>query len=345
MAINYLRTAFASQYQPGQPARLRSGETLEEPGGDYEALHKQMKRLFNAKPGKKFGRFSDDIGESPFSSWLKDYLEGKQGFAAMSSRLFDQWQELLSGCQEEHHGHLMLVHEALADTEVVYLLVVEADSAMRFDGDQALDATDVLSLSRLNLALRIELTNWRRDGGGGASSDSDSNYLTLVHARGTAEPGELFIRLCGFANQVDVEKETLTFLDAVEAFAKNEQPDKAGEVRSRAYEFCKEQHALGEPVAIEALSGYLDQDQPERFREFASKTTELPESGVLHPDHRKVKKLVRIGGSGGGMSVSFSSDLMNQAIYYDRDKDSLTITRLPKVLREQLQRYLDTREE
>jgi nucleoid-associated protein len=340
MAIKNLRTAFASQYQPGQPARLRNGDALEEPGGDYESLHKQMKRLFNAKPGKKFGRFSDDIGESPFSSWLKDYLEGKQSFTAMSSRLFDQWQELLTGGQEEHHGHLMLVHEALADTEVAYLLVVEADSALRFDGNQALDATDILSLSRLNLALRIDLTDWQRDDG----TNGDSNYLTLVHARGTAEPGELFIRLCGFTNQVDVEKETMTFLDAVEAFAKTEQPEKAGEVRSRAYEFCKEQHALGEPVAIEALSGYLDEDQPERFREFASKTAELPESGVLHPDHRKVKKLVRIGGSGGGMSVSFSSDLMNQAVYYDRDKDSLTITRLPKVLREQLQRYLDARE-
>lgn len=341
MAIKYLRSAFASQYQPGQPARLRSGDTLEEPGGDYEALHKQMKRLFNVKPGKKYGRFSDNIGESPFNSWLKNYLEGKQSFSTMSSLLFDKWQELLSGCQEEHHGHLMLVHEALADAEVFYLVVVEADSALRFDGHQMLDATDILSLSRLNLALRIEIDDWQRDSG--VSSDSD--YLTLVHARGTAEPGELFIRLCGFTNQVDVDKETMTFLDAVEAFAKTGQPEKAGEVRSRAYEFCKEQHALGEPVAIEALSVYLDEDQPERFREFANKTAELPESGVLHPDHRKVKKLVRIGGSGGGMSVSFSSDLMNQAVYYDRDKDSLTITRLPKVLREQLQRYLETREE
>ena len=342
MAIKHLRTAFASQYQPGQPARLRSGEALEEPGGDYEALHKQMKRLFNAKPGKKYGRFSDDIGENPFSTWLKDYLEGRQSFAAMSSRLFDQWQELLSTCQEEHQGHLMLVHEALADAEVVYLLIVEADSAMRFDGNQALDATDILSLSRLNLALRIEIDDWQR--GGGGDSD-DTNYLTLVHARGTAEPGELFIRLCGFTNQVDVEKETMTFLDAVEAFAKTEQPEKAGEVRSRAYEFCKEQHALGEPVAIEALSGYLDEDQPERFRDFANKTAELPQSGVLHPDHRKVKKLVRIAGSGGGMSVSFSSDLVNQAIYYDRDKDALTITKLPKALREQLQRFLEIRED
>ena len=337
MAIKHLRTLYASQLQPGQPAQVRPGEALSEPGGDYEGLHKQMKRLFNSKPGKKYGRFSEDIGESPFSAWLKDYLEDKQSFASLTDRIFGQWQELLNGSQEEHQGHLMLVHEALADGEVMYLLVLESDSALRFDGQQSLDTTDVLSLSRLNLAVRIELEDWQGENAGG-------NYLTLVHARGSGEPGELFIRLCGFTNQVDVEKETLTFMDAVEAFAKSSEPEEAGKIRARAYEFSKEQHALGEPVAIEALSGYLDEDQPQRFKEFASETAELPESGVLHPDHRKVKKLVRIAGSGGGMSVSFSSDLVNQAVYYDRDNDALTITKLPKALREQLQRYLEGRE-
>ena len=337
MAIKNLRTAFASQFQPGQPANLRSGAPLKEPGGDYEALHKQMKRLFNSKPGKKYGRFSEDIGECPISSWLKDYLDDKQSFESLTDRLFGQWQELLNGCQEEHDGHLMIVHEALADSEVVYLLVLENDSAMRFNNEQALDASDVLSLSRLNLAVRVELDDWLSD-------TPAENYLTLVHGRGTGEPGELFIKLAGFTNQIDVEKETLTFLDAVEAFAKTSEPEEAGKVRNRAYEFCKEQHALGEPVAIEALSGYLDESQPERFKEFAKEAAELPESGLLHPDHRKVKKLVRIAGSGGGMSVSFSSDLVNQAVYYDRDKDALTITRLPKALREQLQRYLEGRE-
>ena len=43
-----------------------------------------------------------------------------------------------------------------------------------------------------------------------ASNDEDG---------GTGEGGDLFIRLGGFTNQVDVEKETVTFLDAVEAFA------------------------------------------------------------------------------------------------------------------------------
>ncbi|SFE25006.1 nucleoid-associated protein [Marinobacter sp. DSM 26671] len=338
MAIKHLRSAFFTHFQPDQAAHLSAGDSLREPGGDYEGLHKQMKRLFNSKPGKKYGRFSEDLGECPFSAWLNDYLEDKQTFSAMTDRLFGQWQELLTDSQEEFDGHLMIVHDALADAEVVYLFILETDSAMRFDGNQSLDATDVLSLSRLNLAVRIELDDWR-------GNNPAENYLTLVHGRGTGEPGELFIRLCGFTNQVDVEKETMTFLDAVEAFAKSSEPEKAGEVRNKAYEFCKEQHALGEPVEIEALSGYLDENEPQRFREFASKTAELPESGVLHPDHRKVKKLVRIAGSGGGMSVSFSSDLVNQAVYYDRDKDALTITRLPRALREQLQRYLEAREE
>ncbi|WP_404363863.1 nucleoid-associated protein [Marinobacter sp.] len=339
MAIKNLRTLFASQLQPGQPARSKAGEALKEPGGDYEALHKQMKRLFNSKPGKKYGRFSEDTGESPFSAWLTDYLEEKQPFSSLTDRLFGQWQDLLDRSQEEYQGHLMLVHEALADSDVIYLLILESDSALRFDASQALDATEVLSLSRLNLALRVELDDWRGDA-------PAENYLTLVHARGTGEIGELFIKLAGFTNQVDVEKETLTFLDAVEAFAReSEAPEDAGKVRHRAYEFCKEQHALGEPVAVEALSGYLDEDRPERFKQFAAQSRDLPEDTVLHPDHRKVKKLVRIAGSGGGMSVSFSSDLVNQAIYYDRDKDALTITRLPKALREQLQRYLEVRED
>lgn len=337
MAIKQLRICFSSQLQPGQPARIIPGNSLKDPGGDYQTLHQQMKRLFNRKPGKKYGRFSDNMGECPFGSWLKDYREGRQSFESLSTRLFEQWQELLNGAQQEHQGHLMLVHEALADSEVVYLLVVESDSSMRFDHQQNLDATDVLSLSRLNLAVRVDLDAW--------SNNPNDNYLTLIHGRGTAEAGELFIRLCGFTNQVDVDKETTTFLDAVEAFARQSaQPEEAGLVRSRAYEFCKEQHALGEPVAINELSGYLDEDQPERFKEFAASSQELSEDTVLHPDHRKVRKLVRIAGSGGGMSVSFSSDLVNQAIYYDREQDALTITRLPKALREQLQRYLEDRD-
>lgn|GEM_PF-196761 len=344
MAIQQLRTGFFSQIQAGQAPRLRPGPVLTEPGGDYAGLHQQLKRLFNTKPGKKYGRFSEDFGEHPLAAWLKDYLQDRQTFASFSDKVLEHWRHLLESAQEETQGHLMLVHEHLADTTVFYLLVIETDSALRFDGDQALDATDIISTSRLNLALRVELDDWLNDAGD--ISTGTDNYLTLVQARGTGEAGDLFVKLCGFTNQIDVEKETLTFMDAVEAFARETaNAEEAGKIRHRAYEFCRDQHAMGEPVPMEALSGYLDEDKPERFRQFAEEKQALNPQTVLHPDHRKVKKLVRLAGSGGGLSLSFSSDLMNQAIYYDKDQDALTITRIPRALREQLQRYLEGRDE
>ena len=118
MAIKHLRSAFFTHFQPDQAAHLSAGDSLREPGGDYEGLHKQMKRLFNSKPGKKYGRFSEDLGECPLSAWLKDYLEDRPTFGAMTDRLFGQWQELLTGRQEEFDGPLMLLPDHTADTTV-----------------------------------------------------------------------------------------------------------------------------------------------------------------------------------------------------------------------------------
>lgn len=334
MAIQDLRVLFVSHLQQGQPATTRLGEALSSPGGDYEGLFKQYKRLFNSKPGKFYGRFSEDIGTSPLSAWLKDHLDGSQSFASFSERLLGQWEELINQRDLEFAGPLMLVHEALADSEVVYLFVLETDGAMQLDNQLALDAAEVLSTSRLDLAARVELDDWR-------SENPASNYLTLVRARGTGDLGLAFGELVGFQSSVDVDQETKTFLDAVEAFARQGEPEEAQKVRTRAYDFCKQQHDLGEPVPIEALSGYLDEQEPARFKSFVNEAQVLKEDAVLHPDHRKVKKLVRISGAGNGISVSFSSDLVNQAVYYDRDKDALTITKLPKALKLQLQQYLE----
>lgn len=334
MAIRHLRILSVDHLEPGQPAREKAGPALSEPGGDYEALAAQFKRLFNSKPGKAYGQFSMDLGEHPFSAWLKDYVEEKQGFESFSQRVLGQWAELISSGQVEYAGHLLLVHEALADGEVFYLYGLETDSAFFVNRNLELDAQDVLSLSRLNLAVRIELADW-------LSATPAENYLTAFKGRGTGDLGDAFLKLIGFHNNVDVDQETRTFLDAVEAFAREVDDDQAQNVRTRAYDFCREQNLLGEPVAMEALSGYIDEAQPERFAQFISESGALPEETVLHPDHRKVRKLVRIAGKGNGMSLSFSSDLMNRAIRYDREQDALVITQLPKGLKQQLQQFLE----
>lgn len=334
MAIRQLRLLFASQEDPSRPVRVQAGAPLSEPGGDYEALHRQFKRLFNAKPGKGYGRFSEDIGNHPFAAWLKDYLEGRQSFESFSDQLLSRWQDLIAQSEAEVDGPLLLVHEALADGEVIYLFALETDSTLRLDSDLALETSDSISLSRLSLAARIEKDDWLGEHPG-------DNYLTLIQARGTGERGKQFAALVGFQSHVDVDAETRTFMEAVESFAREAQPEEAQAVRSKAYAFCQEQEAMGEPVPLSALSGYLDDAEPERFARHAAESQSLNPDTVLHPDRRKVRKLVRLSGSGNGLSLSFSSDLVNQAVHYDAGKDALIITRLPKGLKEQLQSYLD----
>jgi len=334
MAIRQLRLLFATQEDPSKPVRVQAGAPLQEPGGDYEALQRQFKRLFNAKPGKSYGRFSDDIGNHPFASWLKDYLEGRQTFESFSDQILSRWQDLIAQSEAEVDGPLMLVHEALADGEVIYLFALETDSTLRLDGDLALETSDSISQSRLSLAARIEKEDWLGEHPG-------DNYLTLIQARGTGERGKQFAELVGFQSNVDVEQETRTFLDAVESFAREAEPEQAQTLRAKAYAFCQEQEAMGEPVPLSELSGYLDDSNPERFAQHAAESQSLSADTVLHPDRRKVRKLVRLSGSGNGISLSFSSDLVNQAIHYDAGKDALIITKLPKGLKEQLQSYLD----
>lgn len=336
MAIRQLRILFASQEDPSRPVATRAGETLAEPGGDYEALHRQFKRLFNAKPGKNYGRFSEDIGNHPLAAWLKDYLEEKQSFERFTDDVLDRWKELVAASEAEVDGPLMLVHEALADGEVIHLFALETDSALTLDGNLALDAADTISQSRLNLAARIEKDDWLGDHPG-------QNYLTLIRGRGTGERGKQFETLVGFESSVDVEQETRTFLEAVESYARQSEPEKAHAVRSKAYEFCQDQDAMGEPVPLGELSGFLDDSNPEGFSRHVAEAQSLTPDTVLHPDRRKVRKLVRLSGQGNGMSLSFSSDLVNQAVHYDSDRDALIITKLPKGLKEQLQTYLERR--
>lgn len=334
MAIQQLRILSAEQRRPDQPPQIGAGPVLQSPGGDYETLAAQLKRLFNSKPGKTYGRFSEDLGEHPFSAWLKDYREEKQGFEGFSDRVLAHWGELIGRTRAEYSGHLLLVEEALADGDALFLYGLETDPAFFVSNDNRLDSQDVLSLARLNLAVRIEVSDW-------LSETPADNYMTAFKGRGSGDIGEAFLHLTGFRSNVDVPRETQTFLNAVEAYVQEADAAQAQNIRTRAYDFCKEQSQLGEPVGIAELSGYLDESAPERFARFAAESADWPETTVLHPDHRKIRKLVRIAASGNGMSLSFSSDLVNRAVHYDAEKDALVITRLPKGLKQQLQQFLD----
>ncbi len=167
------------------------------------------------------------------------------------------------------------------------------------------------------------------------------DYLVLAMSRTAAKNGDIFSKMLGYQNSIDTEKETETLLETLEKYTKKIEGKEAAQCRKKAYDFCVEQQQIGEPVQIEQLSNYIDENEPQRFASFAREEQSINSEAEFRPDNRKLKHLVRFTGKGNGMSLSFSSDLIQSSVHYNPANDTLTITEIPKSLKAQLAKFID----
>lgn len=300
---------------------------------DHEGLFSQLKKNFQFKSGKLFGQFDPEIGTAPFQSWLKEYVDKKISLEKLSKLFIDHLKGLVDTTSEEWDITIALIHEDRADGERFYIFALESLAGLCFDGHLELDTIEYLSPSKLDLAIRIDLEHaWEED--------NDEPYLCVVKARSSGKIGEAFLHAGSFKNIVDCAKETETLMEILSGYAKEVPQEEAAQVHQKAYEFCVEQQQLGEAVPLKALSNYVNEKDPEQFSEFAQQHGQLDSGKNLRPDTRKLKHLVRISGKGNGLSLSFSSDLMQQTILFDEQSDTLTITAIPKSLKKQIMEHL-----
>lgn len=333
MAIQALTFHTVTRWQDDQPAELNLGSEVKGITADHEALFSQLKKLFQFRAGKFFGKFSSDSGQYPFPSWLNEQQSSKIGFEKLSTLYVQQLKELIDKTSESFERHIIHLNEDRADGARSYIFLLENSSGMKLDSQHILEPIDYLNTSKLELAVRIDLEEWR-------SGTTDTPYLTLIKGRTLAKLGEAFAQSIGFENIVDTKQETETLMEVLAGYTRSAEPKEAANLKQKAYDFCVEQQQLGEAVPINELSGYLDENQPTRFAEFAEQEANIEASKTLRPDTRKLKHLVRLSGKGNGLSLSFSSDLFQQTILFDEQSDTLTITAIPKTLKKQLMEYM-----
>ena len=333
MAIRSIIFHKITRWQEDQPAELKLAENCSTLTADHEGLFSQLKKNFQFKAGKLFGQFDPDFGNMPFQNWLKEHYQQKISFEKLCVLFVEQFKELIDKTSETFDATIALIYEDRADGARFYIFSLESNSGLSIDSHLQLDTVEYLSPSKLDLAIRIDLEEaW--------NSEASEPYLCLVKSRSKAKIGDAFAQACSFKSVVDCAKETETLMEVLSGYAKQMPPKEAAGVHQKAYEFCVEQQQLGEAVPLNALSSYVDEQAPERFSEFAREHAQLDSQQSLRPDTRKLKHLVRISGKGNGLSLSFSSDLMQQTILFDEQSDTLTITAIPKSLKKQIMEHL-----
>ena len=335
MAISAIVAHRIYRHSPGAAFELQLRDDLFSASGKLEELVYEFKAQFIRKGGKSYGRFSDDIGEFPLPSWLKDFREDRLGFLSFSHKTMQQFQQSLEKAESLLDAYVFFVEEKLEAGDTLHVYLIEHMSGLYLDGDLMMDDCLYLDTTGFNLAAKIQLNDW---------SDGHSNtYLTLIRSRSDKDIIEAFTQFIAFTDKYDTKQETAEFLKVVDEFSHTLDEPTAKLTRIKVANYCLEQNKAGKAVTIADLSKNLAEEvksyEPEHFVRYVE--TSKPEiKSEFIPHAGQVRSYVRISGRNDNLSMSFASDCLGREIEYDAEQDVLTIRNLPPALKARLIKHL-----
>ena len=301
-----------------------------------ECFIDELHSAYSAKGAKGFGRFGEN---SDFESWLKQQQSHQLDFLTLSDRIAHRFQQEIAQYSFAESGTLVLAsYESLA-THYLFIGLLPMHHSVTVTDTLEISQTDYLDVAKMDIAARIDVSLWL--------SDPDSNrYLTFVKGRVGRKIADLFLGFLQAEIGLDVKAQNKTLMRAVEDYCTDAQldEDKSQACRQQVYDYCQTHLQLGEEVTIAELSKELPSTQEGGdFDSFTNqKGYELAEQ--FPADRATVRKLTKFVGAGGGLNVSFDSELLGERIIYDAETDTLTIKGTPPNLKDQLKRRLQHKE-
>ena len=99
--------------------------------------------------------------------------------------------------------------------------------------------------------------------------------------------------------------------------------------------YVSSQARAGEQVALEELSGVMDEEQPRAFYDYI-RNKDYGLNAEIPADKRTLNNFMRFYGKADGLSISFESHLLGERVEYREGDDALVIKHPPKGLVQQL---------
>ena len=350
MALTHIIAHQIQRQKPDVPSVLKLRDACMEQNERIKECFRELKTRVIKRVAKDYGRFSDDHTSHPLSTWLGEYCNQKMDFESLTEKAMQHLKMELDKSEALMDGFLFFAHEVLENEKFIHMFFVQHNTGQFIDGDMDINDSLYLDTSAVDLAAKINLTDWLSD-----DAHRVSNALMLSRWRGEKKLTEVFSSFIGFAEKVDVIADTEAFLAVVSDYTKDLPEDLAFQTKKQVVDYCFEQDKEGKPVVMAELSAQLKSEP------FSTETTtddgvEIPSASLpefaafvsekklnkleLNPDKSRLRQFVRISGRDNNLSMSFASSCLGDTIVYDPNKDSLTITNIPHALKARLARHL-----
>ncbi len=327
---------------------------------EIENLAQQINHAFNTKPSKGVGAFVTEnaeivsvsrdslVQEEPsadtepsaekdissshtasFKTLLEDMQSEKQDFVEFSIQASEMLKKSLIDTGTLETGFVLFSHYQFLATDYLMIAIINTKQHVEINRDLELTSSDHLDLAKMQLAVRIDLTQL-------AVSAEQQRYISFIKGRMGRKVSDFFMHFIGCEELVDVKQQNKQLLTTVDAFLSAEQldPQEKNQARETVSNYYKEKLELGEDIQIQELAAKLPSDHVS-FEEF-NQGAELPLEEQFQADRGVLKTLAKFSGQGGGISLSFERALLGERVSYDAGSDTLMIRGIPPNLKDQL---------
>ncbi|MBV4530968.1 nucleoid-associated protein YejK [Pseudomonas sp. SWRI107] len=323
---------FIDKKPDGSPAVLHKAQATLAPSEATDNLLFDLNDAYNAKQGKAWGFFHDESGAYPFSGWLRSFVDGKTDFVEFTRESVEHLTKLMEESNLTTGGHVLFAHYQQGMTDYLAIALLQHSDSVSVSAELEVKPSRHLDLSQLNLAARINLSEWR-------NNPVSKQYVSFIKGKGGRKISDYFRDFIGCQEGVDGPGETRTLLKAFSDYVEREDlpEDLAREKTHTLVEYTAAQTKLGEPVALKELSELLDEERPQNFAEFVQ-GADYGLSSEIPADKRTINQFRRFTGRAEGLSISFEAHLLGNKIEFDQDAGTLMIKGVPTQLVDQIKR-------
>lgn len=295
-----------------------------------EALH----GIYNSKGSKGYGQFSTMPAEGDqarFIDIMESYLSDTQSFSAFSTQATNMLKNELAKYDLAETGYLVLCHYEHMGGRYLTAAIIPITEHYSVDHELNISADQHLDTSRLQLAARIDLFEYKQNPEG-------NRYVSFIKGRAGRKVSDFFLDFLGCEEGLNAKEQTQTLVQAVEDFVNVNQLDaqEKQQTRKELLNYCKEQKESAQDVSLQEIGKVISPDDTDKgFYEFCQEQSYDMEESFPH-EQAIVNKVTKYSGYGNGISISFERGHFGQDVVYNAANESLTIYKVPPNLKDQL---------
>jgi nucleoid-associated protein len=278
---------------------------------------------------KAYGLFNP---QSLLAESLTSLRAEQQDFLNFSRTATQQLRDELAKYPFATGGIVLFAQYRYLAVQYLIIAVLDSQSSMRVNEQLDISRTHYLDIQHADIIARIDLTEWE-------TQPDSTRYLSFLRGRIGRKVADFFMDFLDASAGLDAKVQNRNLIQAVDDYCEeassNEQIRQ--EYRHQVFSWCQQQQQAGEEIAIETLSQAVPAIEDKSFAEFTREQGYQLEAS-FPADRSTLRALTKYSGSGGGMTLSFDAELLDNRIIWNPHNDTLTIKGLPPNLRDQLQR-------